>query len=217
MLDPQILSEILLEARWDTLLDNAEKERGIVRYLMSRLFLFDQEPLLFWRTVEGLGKVVQRLDEKKPGYAVEIVRRYFWSLTEESGGTAWNASAAIGSIIAYCPQSCSHFNWMLSGLLEDESLQEGVLWGLLQMAEVSPALVDPLRERVSPFLASEDANQRALAMLIYLVMGRYNLFWQIPAPRCVSLRAEREKAMLYLHGEMNAKTISDFYNEFTPY
>lgn len=158
------LQRILLEKDWKRLREKAAEDRGIVRQLMSRIYV--KEGLLFWRAIEGLGIAAQTIERIQPGYAVELVRRYFWSLNEESGGTAWNASEAIGSIIAHCPEECGHFNWMYSKLLDDESLNEGTLWGLAHIACVKPDLVLPLAEVVLPFLNSENPELSGRAALV---------------------------------------------------
>lgn len=162
------LQRILLEKDWKMLREKAAEDREIVRQLMSRIYV--KEGLLFWRAIEGLGIAAQTIEHIQPGYAVELVRRYFWSLNEESGGTAWNASEAIGSIMAHCPEECGHFNWMYSKLLEDQSLNEGTLWGLAQLACVKPELVLPLAEVVLPFLNSENPELSGRAALIQALL-----------------------------------------------
>ncbi|MDP4160711.1 MAG: 6-O-methylguanine DNA methyltransferase, partial [Bacillota bacterium] len=129
--------ELVLEKRdWKQLCDWADENKNLYRQLMARIYVKDG--IVFWRAVEALGVFmhhVEQVEQENRSSAVELVRRYFWMLNDESGGTAWNASEAIGSILAHCPKSCGHFRWMLSGLLEDESLRDGALWGLAQLAQ----------------------------------------------------------------------------------
>ena len=161
--------ETLLEKRdWKQLNDWAKENKNVLRLLMNRIYVNDG--IIFWRAVEALGVVTHRIDQDEPTYALELVRRYFWMLNDESGGTAWNASEALGSLITHCSEKCGQFNWMYSGLLEDESLSDGVLWGLAQLAQKAPHLVDPLEERIRPFLESENPLTRGLAALIYGLM-----------------------------------------------
>jgi len=163
--------EMTLEKRdWKQLSTWAkEKEhKNVYRRFMTRIYVKDG--LEFWRAVEALGIFAQKMDQDDKNFAVNLVRRYFWMLNDESGGTAWNASEAIGSLLAHCPKTCGHFNWMLSGLLVDESLRDGALWGLAQLAQNAPQLVDPLEDRIRPFLESEEPLARGLAALIYALM-----------------------------------------------
>ena len=112
--------ERILENRdWKQLYDWAEENKSLYRQLMSRIYVKDG--IVFWRAVEALGVVAHYFEQKERNYALELVRRYFWMLNEESGGTAWNASEAIGSLIANSPEACGQFNLILPGFLEDES------------------------------------------------------------------------------------------------
>ncbi|CAA7600487.1 methylated-DNA-[protein]-cysteine S-methyltransferase [Acididesulfobacillus acetoxydans] len=162
------LDSLLLKADWRGLRYRASRDRSVVRQLQSKVLT--ASGLLLWRAVEGLGRVAGWLEEERPGYAQEMVRRYFWALNEESGGTAWNAGQAIGSIMANSPDTCGHFHWMFSDFLADPSLRDGVLWGLLQLALEAPQWVFPLEERVKPFLGAGSAETQLLAALIYRFM-----------------------------------------------
>lgn len=199
----EMMEEILLERNWQDLeqLVLASSKKAI-RTLVNRIYIKDG--LGFWRAVEALGVASALEERQKKDSSVELVRRYFWSLNEESGGNAWNAAEAIGSIMASNPKECGHFNWMLANLLEDESLQEGVLWGLLNLSINAPEVVDPLVERVYPFLEARDANQRGLAVWIFSLMKTYPSAkerWEIGEELHKILIQDQETAEIYLEGE----------------
>ncbi|MDA8226654.1 MAG: methylated-DNA--[protein]-cysteine S-methyltransferase [Desulfitobacterium hafniense] len=186
MLSNQLV-QILEKRDWDSLRQIVRTNRGIIRDLTKRVYIKDG--ILFWRAVEAIGVAASELDKLKAGYSTELVRRYFWSLNEESGGTAWNSSEVIGCVMAYCPESCGHFNWMFSGLLEDPSLVDGVLWGLVQIVQNAPEIVEPIEERIRPFLYDSPRHRQLLAVLIYTLMQRSGLpqadkagrDWSVPA------------------------------------
>ncbi|AFM39791.1 O-6-methylguanine DNA methyltransferase [Desulfosporosinus acidiphilus SJ4] len=216
--------EHALESRdWEQLISLAKENRNVLRKLMARIYVKDG--LMFWRAVEGIGVVAHALEQEDRNFAVEILRRYFWMLNEESGGTAWNSSEAIGSIIAHCPVTCGKFNWMLSGLLEDESLRDGVLWGIGQMALNAPHLVEPLDERIKPFLLSEEPLTRGLTAFIYRVMMPFQELmplyresgpkWKVPED--IDTRLENDKNLLefYQDGELKKFSVSDLWKAHT--
>lgn len=204
-MNKSVLQQILLESDWKSLREKVVNDSGIIRQLQSRVFIKDG--LQFWRAIEGLGIAVKELEEHKPGYAAELVRRYFWNLNEESGGTAWNASEAIGSIIAHCPKQCGHFNWMYSALLNDESLNEGTLWGLAQMACVAPILVEPLAEVVLPFLESSDPQLRGRAYLVQAIMQG----WGKNRTERMKMEHRQDKATieLYVNGHLQVYSLAE--------
>ncbi|HOQ10152.1 MAG TPA: hypothetical protein PLG09_08525 [Syntrophomonadaceae bacterium] len=162
------LIQILKDANWNLLREKVMQDREIVRYLMRRAYVKDG--LLFWRAVEGIGVAAEAIDAHKPGYAAEMVRRYLWLVNDESGGTAWNASEVIGSIMAHCPKQCGHFHWQLANLIKDDSLSQGALWGLARLALVSPENVYPVAELVLPLLESPDPELRGRAVLVKALM-----------------------------------------------
>ncbi|GAB6155869.1 methylated-DNA--[protein]-cysteine S-methyltransferase [Desulfosporosinus burensis] len=197
-----------------------EKEtKNVYRQFMTRIYVKDG--LIFWRAVEALGVFAQEAEQKDEKYAVELVRRYFWYLNEESGGTAWNASEAIGSLLAHCPTTCGHFNWMLSGLLVDESLRDGALWGLAQLAQNAPHLVDPLEERIRPFLESEQPFARGLAALIYALMripeNKFPLYrengpkWSVPIELDQGLKNDQNLVEIYQTGELIKYSVQELW------
>lgn len=206
-MDQSVLQHILLKEDWKLLKEKAACDRGIVRQLLKRLYVKDG--LQFWRAIEGLGIAARTIEDHKSGYAVELVRRYFWYLNDESGGTAWNASEAIGGILKYCPVECGHFNWMYSGLLEDESLREGTLWGLAQLACVAPELVDPLAEVVLPFLESSDPQLRGLASLIQAAIQVWDE--KIPNEIKTERRNDDARIKLYFNDQIQTYSIKELF------
>ncbi|HHY28888.1 MAG TPA: methylated-DNA--[protein]-cysteine S-methyltransferase [Desulfitobacterium dehalogenans] len=205
------MEEILLKRNWRELEELVlVSNKKATRSLVNRIYIKDG--LRFWRAVEALGVAAALEEKQKKDSSVELVRRYFWSLNEESGGNAWNASEAIGSIMAYNPKECGHFNWMYANLLEDESLQEGVLWGLLNLSINAPEVVDPLVERVYPFLKAQDVSQRGLAVWIFTLMKAYPLAeerWEIGEELHKVLVQDKEVAEIYLEGDYYHFSISE--------
>ncbi|KGK91884.1 6-O-methylguanine DNA methyltransferase [Desulfosporosinus sp. HMP52] len=213
------VEQVLENRDWDTLKLWASEHRNVYRQLMTRIYVKDG--LIFWRAVEGLGFLVREIEKIKPAFAVELVRRYFWMLNDESGGTAWNASEAIGSLLAYNPKTCGHFNWMLSGLLVDESLKDGALWGLVQLAQTAPHLVDPLEERISPLLEDEKPFVRGLAALIYSLVRKpqedFALYreqgpkWRVSDELDQRLKNDQARLEIYQDGRFASYSVQELW------
>ncbi|TGE32884.1 DVU0298 family protein [Desulfosporosinus sp. Sb-LF] len=217
------LEQVLAKRDWKQLCHWVKENKNIYRQLMARIYVKDG--IVFWRAVEALGVVADYIEQEEPNYAVELVRRYFWMLNEESGGTAWNASDAIGSILAHCPETCGHFNWMLSGLIEDESLRDGALWGLAQLAQVAPHLVDPLEERIRPILESEVPLARGLAALIYALMRipqedfafyrEKGPRWTVPIELDQRLQKDKTSVEVYQDGQLIRYLVQELWQAQT--
>ena len=216
--------ERILENRdWKQLNIWAKENKSVLRILMNRIYVNDG--INFWRAVEALGVVTHEIEKEDRTYGLELVRRYFWMLNDEAGGTAWNASQALGSLVAHCPETCGQFNWMYSGLLEDESLSDGVLWGLAQWAQKAPHLVDPLEERIRPFLESEEPTTRGLAALIYAMMmisqnglklfREEGLKWSVSIDLDTRLKNDQNLIEIYQDGQLTSYRVQELWSAQT--
>lgn len=154
------------------------EEHGLVNPLFSALLR--PEEMLRWHAVTLFGEVVARLAEKDMEAARVVMRRFLWSLNDESGGIGWGAPEAMGEVMAHHDRLCDEYLHMLisymlpdgelehqdGNYLELPALQRGLLWGVGRLAEKRAAL---LIERVIvipsllSYLPSADAAVRGLA------------------------------------------------------
>jgi HEAT-like repeat len=152
-------------------------EHGLVNPLFSALLR--PEELLRWHTVTLFGEVVSRLADKDMEASRIVMRRFLWSLNDESGGIGWGAPEAMAEAMVHHDRLCDEYLHMLisymlpdgeqehqdGNYLELPALQRGLLWGIGRLAEKRAAL---LREKeVVPslltYLSSPDAEVRGLA------------------------------------------------------
>jgi HEAT repeat protein len=125
-----------------------------------------------WHAVTALGPIVADLADRDMEGARVVMRRFMWSLNDESGGIGWGAPEAMGEIMACHAGLAQEYAHVLVAFmrqegffLELELLQRGLMWGLGRLAQVRPSL---LRERnaaayLLPYLDSSDGPVRGLA------------------------------------------------------
>ncbi len=120
--------------------------RRVVNPLFS--FLCSNDALLKARAVTAMGIVVSRLADHEMESARIVMRRLMWSLNDESGGIGWGAPEAMGEIMSRHNKLADEYHKILisysrpgSNFIENESLQEGVLWGIARLAQARPDLV----------------------------------------------------------------------------
>jgi HEAT repeat protein len=125
-----------------------------------------------WHAITALGPIVAGLADRDMDGARIVMRRFMWSLNDESGGIGWGAPEAMGEIMACHDQLAQEYGHILVAFmredgffLELEMLQRGLMWGLGRLAQARPSL---LRERnavmyLLPYLDSTDAAVRGLA------------------------------------------------------
>ncbi len=142
--------------------------RQAVNYLISHLY--SKEELIKWRAVTAMGEVVSALAGTDLESARIVMRRLIWNLNDESGGIGWGSPEAMGEIIAMHDKLGEEYNRVLisyidkkGNFLENEVLQQGVLWGIGRIAVIKPQLVRDSFSLLVPYLEHRDSLSRGLA------------------------------------------------------
>lgn len=142
--------------------------RRVVNPLFS--FLYHGEPLIRWRAVSAMGRVVAQLAEEDMRSAQVVMRRLMWNLNDESGGIGWGSPEAMGDIMACSPSLARDYHHLLisfidpaGSFLEHEGLQQGALWGTGRLFHARPETGGDCGGLLLPFLEAPDAAHRGLA------------------------------------------------------
>jgi hypothetical protein len=143
--------------------------RRVVNPLFSFLYHGDP-PLLRWRAVTAMGRVVSRQAESDMASAQVVIRRLMWNLNDESGGIGWGSPEAMGDILACSPPLARNYHRILisyidpaGNFLEHEVLQQGALWALGRLFHTRPETGADSAGLLLPFLNAPDAARRGLA------------------------------------------------------
>ncbi|MBU2622772.1 MAG: HEAT repeat domain-containing protein, partial [Proteobacteria bacterium] len=111
-----------------------------------------------------MGDVVSSVADADIESARVVMRRLMWNLNDESGGIGWGSPEAMGEIIARNMQLGEEFSRILisyinkdGNYLENEVLQQGVIWGIGRIAGVKPHLMRDSFVFLIPSLDSCDA------------------------------------------------------------
>ena len=142
--------------------------------LLNSLFsgICRSEEQVKWHAVVAMGPVVARLADREMEAARVVMRRFMWSLNDESGGIGWGAPEAMAEVLACHPGLAGEYTHVLVSFmredgffLEYEPLQGGLMWGLGRLAEVRPDLLlaKGAVHYLLPYLGSGDVMVRGLA------------------------------------------------------
>ncbi len=160
-------------------------EHGLVNPLFSALYR--SEETLRWHAVTLFGEVLARLADKDMEAARIVMRRYIWSLNDESGGIGWGAPEAMAEGIFHHDRLSDEYIHMLisylcpdgplehqdGNFLELPALQRGLLWGIGRVAEKRAEIL--LEKNVVPnllsYLSSGDGTVRAFATRALGLLG----------------------------------------------
>ncbi|MDD3815607.1 MAG: HEAT repeat domain-containing protein [Desulfocapsaceae bacterium] len=153
-------------------------EQDVVNPLFSALSR--SEEMLRWHAVSIFGQVVPRLADQDMEAARIVMRRFLWSLNDESGGVGWGAPEAMAEIMLHHDKLAEEYLHMLlsylhpdgplehqdGNFLELPALQCGLLWGIGRLASrLAPKLISlGVVSDLLPYLQSEDGGVRGLGV-----------------------------------------------------
>ncbi len=197
-------------------------EKELVNPLFSALSR--PEELVRWHAISVFGQVVPRLADQDMEAARIVMRRFLWSLNDESGGIGWGAPEAMAEIMLHHDRLAEEYLHMLmsylrpdgplahqdGNFLELPALQRGLLWGIGRLASgratelVARGVIDDLL----PYLQAEDGGVRGLAVW---ALGQLD----DDAARVVLLpfADDIHPVHLYQHGRTRIVTVAELVRE----
>ncbi len=138
------------------------------------------DPRIHWHAVMGMGPTVARLAEQDMEAARVVMRRFMWSLNDESGGIGWGAPEAMAEALAHHDKLAAEYTHILVAFmredgffLEHEPLQRGLMWGVGRLAAHRRDLLYHWQadQYLPPYLSSPDPAVRGLAARAAGILG----------------------------------------------
>jgi HEAT repeat protein len=134
---------------------------GVLRALIG--LLYSSDDTLRWQAVMALGEVSAALAKTNSERVLDLVRRLFWCLNDESGGVGWHVPEAIGEILACVPRFAPTFGPSLATHLDIEPYGNGVLWSIGRLGRLDPNIIAFSLPRVRALLDHDSPQVRGLA------------------------------------------------------
>lgn len=142
--------------------------RKAVSPLISHFY--NPDDTVRWRAVTAAGAVVASLADTDPESARVVMRRFMWSLNDESGGIGWGAPEAMAESMARNKGLAREYACILlsyinedGNYLEHVPLQRGALWGVGRLLHARPGLIGDAGRHLPPYFSSDDAAIRGHA------------------------------------------------------
>lgn len=151
--------------------------QDIIHPLFSALCSSNE--LCKWHAVSAFGVVVPKMVETDVESARIIMRRFLWSLNDESGGIGWGVPEAMGEVMARSELLFYEYGHLLLSYMREDgpelfqdgnylelpALQQGVLWsvGRLLAKRKEAMLGQGVVADLQKYLFSEDRIVRAIA------------------------------------------------------
>lgn len=197
-------------------------EKELVNPLFSALSR--PEELVRWHAISVFGQVVPRLADQDMEAARIVMRRFLWSLNDESGGIGWGAPEAMAEIMLHHDRLAAEYLHMLlsylrpdgplahqdGNFLELPALQRGLLWGIGRLAagRATELVKRGVIADLIPYLLAEDGGVRGMAAwaLGHLEAGEIR---EILLPFAEDMHPVR----LYQDGRMRIVTVAELVRE----
>lgn len=128
--------------------------------------------IIRWHAITAMGATLARLADQEMESARIVMRRFMWSLNDESGGIGWGAPESMAEAMLRHRQLAEEYCHILVAFMREDGfyleyppLQHGLLWGLGRLAGGRAELL--LQKRADfylfPYLKEEDETVRGLA------------------------------------------------------
>lgn len=192
------------------------------KQLLSPLFIALCNPIekVRWYAVCCFGKIVPVLAEEDLEAARVVMRRFLWTLNDESGGIGWGAPESMAEIMCHHEQLRKEYLHMLISYMRQDGpelyqdgnylelplLQRGLLWGVGRLCQTVPEeMIDrKVDEDLVTYLHSGDLQVAGTAM------------WALSLLKCkfettviTSLSGRGDSLKLFLNGDVQEIPFSE--------
>lgn len=213
----EILGSADREHQLTTLLDFPSQ--AVVGPLFSALC--SRSLVIRWRAITAFGVVVPAMAKTTPEKARVVMRRFIWSLNDESGGIGWGAPEAMAEIVCHSPLLASEYHHMVLAYIHEEKcrpdcflehapLRRGAMWGVGRLAQVRPDLAYKAEPDLICALTDADAPIRGLAAWACGLLGLTSAL-----PLLTTLSSAMATLELYRDHQLETTTVSALAREAT--
>ena len=177
-----------------------------------------ENPVVRWHAVTCMGDAVARIAEGDLEAARIVMRRFLWSLNDESGGIGWGAPEAMAECLCRDERLAGEYAHMLVSYMREDGeelcqdgnfiehplLQRGVVWGVGRLAGCRRELLQQLGagRDLGGYLEAEDPELRGLAALAAGRLREATL-----RPLLQGLRADTAPLSWYDEGAVHQTTV----------
>jgi len=179
--------------------------------------LLSPAPLVRWRAATALGRSVARMAGERLEDGRNVMRRFMWSLNEESGAIGWGVPEAMAETLAHSEPLAVEFSRIYLSYVRDldkdctyidhAPLRRGVYWGIARLAKTRPQLARPAAPDLLDGLSDCDPESRGYCALALTLLS--------PPPTPALLAAltalfdDPHRFDLYFDGVMTPASVSE--------
>jgi HEAT repeat protein len=152
-----------------SLLENIPPRQAVTPLISA---LYSQDHRIRWNAITALATVLARMARDDMEHARTVMRRFIWSLNDESGGIGWGAAETMAEAMVLHEGLYNEYARILLSFIREDGnyleyppLRRGALWGIGRLGHVRPELLRKVGARrwLCDYLKDRDAQSRAFA------------------------------------------------------
>lgn len=211
VISKQKISDLAKNKKFNKLIELALKDSSkVIRYLVR--LTYTKNDILRWHAIDSLGVVSGIIADRNPAEIRELIRKFLWSMTEESGNVNHHAPEAVAEIIYNRPKLYTDLAPMMITLsIDEEVFQPGMLWAVGRLAGKVPYIIEILN-RIISFLSDKNPISRgnaawALGEIVVSEKIETNSLNDIIAG-LKKLKDDKTIISIYIDGQLHHKSIA---------
>ena len=211
VISKQKISDLAKNKKFNKLIELALKDSSkVIRYLVR--LTYTKNDILRWHAIDSLGVVSGAIADRDPAEIRELIRKFLWSMTEESGNVNHHAPEAVAEIIYNRPKLYTDLAPMMITLsIDEEVFQPGMLWAVGRLAGKVPYIIEILN-RIISFLSDKNPISRgnaawALGEIVVSEKIETNSLNDIIAG-LKKLKDDKTIISIYIDGQLHHKSIA---------
>jgi hypothetical protein len=192
------------------------------RHLINPLFiaLCHPDEKVRWHAVCSFGWLVPAIADEDPEAGRIVMRRFLWSLNDESGGIGWGVPEAMAEIMCHSSLLRNEYMHMLISYMREDGqelfqdgnylelpmLQRGLLWGIGRLCQDhrQEMIERQIANDVSAYLESSDLHVIGLAIRCLGLLGV-----ETGLDRIRRFQGCNEELHLFLNNEIKEISVAD--------
>ena len=178
-----------------------------------------------FNAVRAFGWAVPAIADRDLESARIIMRRFLWSLNDESGGIGWGAPEAMAEIMLRDERLAKEYLHMLVSYMREDGpephqdgnyielpmLQRGVLWGIGRLCAGRSQSMREFRieKELQSYLGAEDPVVRGLAVWCLTILGD-----DTAEERVLALRGDNSEVPVCLDDQIRIFTVHELAERY---
>lgn len=178
-----------------------------------------------FNAVRAFGWAVPMIADQNLESARIIMRRFLWSLNDESGGIGWGSPEAMAEIMARDERLAKEYLHMLVSYMREDGpephqdgnylelplLQRGLLWGIGRLCAERGRLMREfgIEADLRPYLGAPDHVVRGLALWCLTIVADETV-----QERVLELKGDCSEVPIYLDGRIRIFTVHELAEHY---